>query len=119
MSVYFEHQGRTLWNPATGLGRWYAALADAAADIVQTPTGLTENDDDTYTVDLIAFRTFAEKLYARFFRTRNPLVHALVEPSLLISLVMLERGGITMTPATEHETRFLDKIPEYSRLMAG
>jgi hypothetical protein len=119
ISVYFEHQGKTLWNPSTGLGRWYAALADAAAEVVQAPTGLTANDDDTYTVDLTALQVFTEKLRRSFFRTQNPLVHALIEAPLLISLVMLERGGVEPAPVTEREAALLNKLEEYSRHMVA
>lgn len=116
MSIYFDYQGETLWNPATGLGRWYVSLAEAAAQVVEVPTGLVMNDDDTCTIDLDDFRLFVEALHGSFLRTRHPISQSLTRGILITSLVILERGGVEPTPTPEPELR--DEMAAYSRSMA-
>ncbi|MFI1307830.1 DUF6086 family protein [Streptomyces sioyaensis] len=117
MSYYFEAAGHTLWDPSLRMGRWYLSFAESAADLVQRPTGLTPADDDTCAVDVPVFRQFVEALLECYASTRHPVQHGLMRGVLLASLVMLERGGVKLSPKSEREASLLEEVEIFAGSM--
>ncbi|MFI1160266.1 DUF6086 family protein [Streptomyces sioyaensis] len=117
MSYYFEAAGHTVWNPSLRMGRWYLAFAESVADLVHRPTGLTPSGDDTCAVDVPVFRQFVEALLECYASTRHPVQHGLMRGVLLTSLVMLERGGVKMSPESEREASVLAEVKVFASSM--
>jgi len=117
MSYYFEVAGETVWDPALRIGMWYLSFAESAANLVQRPTGLTPSDDDTCAVDIEVFRQFVEGLLDCYGSTRHPVQHGLMRGLLLASLVILGRGGLTITPKSEREASLLEEVGSFGRAM--
>ncbi|MFJ6139012.1 DUF6086 family protein [Kitasatospora sp. NPDC092286] len=117
MSYYFEVSGETVWDPSLRIGKWYLSFAEAAAELVQRPTGLTPSDDDTCTVNVQVFRQFVDGLLECYASTRHPVQHGLMRGVLLTSLVILERGGVVIAPKSEREASLLGEVEIFARSM--
>ncbi|KOG66388.1 hypothetical protein ADK76_02840 [Streptomyces griseoflavus] len=117
MSYYFEVSGETVWDPSLRIGKWYLSFAEAAAELVQRPTGLTPSQDDTCAVDIQPFQHFVQGLLDCYASTRHPVQHGLVRGVLLASLVILARGGGVIVPKTEREASLMEEVESFARSM--
>ena len=91
MSIYFERGGRTLWEPASRVGRSFVRVADGLASEMGVPSGFLLNDDDTCGVESGALTEFARRLLGAYEKTSHPIQRDMIIPVLLASLVMLDR----------------------------
>ena len=102
MSYIFEWSGETLWSPALRVGKLYVTLADALADVVSVPHGLSAMASDFYVVDRDQLAEFIAALQAWLPRG-HPVGDALLGGFLITSLVLLERMGTALE--VDAETR--------------
>ncbi|MFE4305697.1 DUF6086 family protein [Streptomyces sp. NPDC056891] len=110
---------KTLWDPALGVGRAYVALAREAGELNGVPTGLTDNERlGGSDVDLSVFQQFTQALYDRYCSTNHFILHGLLRGLVLTSVVMLERGGGSITRTLENEDGLLEDLDAYARSMA-
>ncbi|RXS67668.1 hypothetical protein EST92_27535 [Streptomyces sp. TM32] len=68
-------------------------------------------------MDVPVFRQFVEALLACYASTRHPVQHGLMQGVLLASLVMLERGGVKMSPKSERAAFFLEEVEMFAGSM--
>lgn len=82
------------------------------------PTGLTENEQiGGSDVELAEFQRFTQALYDQYCSTNSFVLHGLLRGFLLTSIVMLERGGGSLTRHLEREDGLLDDLDAYVRYM--
>lgn len=117
MSYYFEVSGETVWDPALRIAKWYLALAESTAGLMQVPTGLTPSEQDNCAIDPKVFQGFVESLYEVYFSTRHPVQHGLIKGLLLTSLVVLERTGTVISPGSEKEKPLWEEKQALARSM--
>lgn len=117
MSYFFEASGNVVWDPSLRIAKWFISFAESAASMIRVPTGLTPREDDTCDIDFPAFRRFVEGLYECYFSTRHPVQHELLRGPLLISLILLKRGGVVVVPNSENEAAFLREMEFLERSM--
>ncbi|MFG3351164.1 DUF6086 family protein [Streptomyces sp. NPDC048001] len=111
-------RSRTLWDPALRVGQAYVALAQEAGALIGMSTGLTENERlGGSDVDLTVFEHFTQGLYDRYCSTNNFVLHGLLRGLLLTSIVMLEKGGGSITRTPEDEDGLLEDLDTYMRAM--
>ncbi|GAA3985070.1 hypothetical protein GCM10022384_36800 [Streptomyces marokkonensis] len=111
-------RSRTLWDPALRVGQAYVALAREAGELHGMSTGLTENERlGGSDVDLAVFQQFTQGLYDRYCATNNFVLHGLLRGLLLPSIVMLEKGGGSITRTPESEDGLLAELDSYVRAM--
>jgi hypothetical protein len=117
LSYFFEVSGETVWDPALRIAKWYIALAESTAGLMQLPTGLTPSEQDTCDIDPKVFRGFVEGLYEVYFSTRHPVQHGLIKGLLLTSMVVLERTGAVISPGSEREQALWEEKQALARSM--
>lgn len=99
MSVFFDVDERTVWNPANAVAEVYLRTAAALRDLAGVPTGLGKVRADECAVDPHQLREFTAVLLARRVRTPNHVVlHSLLDGFLATSLVLVERSGLPVEP---------------------
>ncbi|MFC7883101.1 DUF6086 family protein [Streptomyces sp. NPDC057376] len=108
----------TLWDPALRVGEAYVALARQAGELHGEQTGLTENERlGGSDVDLAVFQQFTQGLYDRYCSTNNLVLHGLLRGLLLPAIVMLDKGGASITRTPEDEDGLLEDLDSYVRAM--
>jgi hypothetical protein len=91
VSVIFTAGGVDVWNPPTGIGMLYLAMADDLAAIAGGPTGLSAVVSDEITIDVPVFQAFVRSLLSG-----HPLFREMARGFVAISLAMLDRAGATV-----------------------
>ncbi|MEU5883210.1 DUF6086 family protein [Spirillospora sp. NPDC047279] len=105
MSQFFNAAGETLWNPSNGVASLFMRTAETLAPEAGTPTGIGPMENDECEIDLPAFTTFTGALVQRLERSGHPILHALMEGFVATALVLVERGGVPLPPATSGPRR--------------
>ncbi|MEO3824717.1 DUF6086 family protein [Actinomadura sp. B10D3] len=113
MSYIFDIDDETVWSPALRVGKLYVNLAEALARTLEIPTGLEAVAEDMYDINTAVFSDFTRALMS----TRHVIAQELLRGVLLTSLVMLQRGGVEITPDSEEQEAFWQALPEFARRM--
>jgi hypothetical protein len=103
MSYAFRARGAYVWDPASRVGRMFVGLTQGASAAMGLASGLTANQDDTCDIDVDVFKLFVDELRRWYFSTQHPVQHHLLRGVLLTSLVLLNRSGISIEPASAAE----------------
>lgn len=120
MSINFKHGGRTIWNPAMGVGRVFIHSVTALEAFTERPSGVKALiPDDTYDIDDGALRAFTQELLDGYFATNHPLYRMMVGGVLKTCLVLLERAGnpLHIDPVNEDHMSFLRELGYHARFM--
>ena len=106
MSFIFDIDGETTWSPSLRTGQVYAAYCQALASVLDTPTGFTFLSEDWVDIDRQSFTAFVGRVMDTYQKTaHHPVLEPLLRVVLACSLVMLERAGVTWSPAPEPKLR--------------
>jgi hypothetical protein len=88
--------GRTLWNPAHQIAKLYVEITGGISEVVKTPVGFTYNLRDEYVIDATSFAIFVDTVLVWVSRTSHPVFRSFTDGIMATSLVMADRGGITI-----------------------
>ncbi|WP_410568879.1 DUF6086 family protein [Amycolatopsis sp. cmx-4-61] len=100
MSYIFDVDGEVVWSPALRIGKLFTTLVDVLAgdvDVEPRATGLTAMASDYYYVNPPVFAQFVRALLGSSVLA-NPVYAELARGFLVISLVVLDRCGVDLTP---------------------
>jgi hypothetical protein len=111
VSLFFESDGRVLWNPAHGVGQTYVGFATTLERTVGLPSGLDDSiPDDTIRVGLDRFLPFVKALAELVSSDHaHPILAEHARPVLAVSLVMLERADKSTAGGLEIDRRTADQ----------
>lgn len=93
MSVYFEVDGTVIWNPATTVGRLFAAHVNASAATVGRMPPFECRADDTVQCSPEYMRDAFHAMSDRYSTSGSRVLHDLAGPELEILAALLERLG--------------------------
>jgi hypothetical protein len=97
VSQYFKIGRQILWNPSNGVSGLFMRSAEALAPVAGLPTGLGAMKADECQVDLAAFTAFVSALVRRYEQSNHPILHSLMGGFIATALVLVERGGQTIS----------------------
>ncbi|WP_149261559.1 DUF6086 family protein [Actinomadura sp. K4S16] len=117
MGYIFDVDDETVWSPSLRVGQLYVNLAEAIARTLEISTGLEAVAEDMYDIDTSVFGDFTRALVQDFFSTRHVVAQEMLRGVLLASLVMLQRGGVEITPEGEEQKSFWSALPEFAQRM--
>ncbi|MFE0628876.1 DUF6086 family protein [Streptomyces sp. NPDC058864] len=118
MSYPYELDDETLWDAGYASGRLYFSLTQSAAEHLELPSGLIENDRlGGCDVELPEFRAFVEGVYDAYSRTNSAVLQGLWRGLLVTSLVLLDMAGSPITLSTEHEEALRSEMASFGRSM--
>ncbi|MEV6195645.1 DUF6086 family protein [Streptomyces sp. NPDC051920] len=123
MSMYFELDDETLWNPSNGAGRLFMRQLEVFEAEVGLPSRIGQGrywgDPDTLEVDPVLYARFVNGLVAQHRRTGHQVVLALSEGFVATAVALAWRAGIeVVTPepdAGDERGRFDVQIPASPR----
>lgn len=52
MSIFFEHNGHTIWNPSNGIARLFLSQVNSVAEFLQVESGLSDIISDEIQIDV-------------------------------------------------------------------
>ncbi len=98
MSLSFQIDGKTVWDPALRVGRAFVGNAEALGDVQGVSPGLSAPGGDPVIIDATQNKVFIEAL-AKVLTASHPHgIHVrLVEPVHALCVVMLERAGVAVS----------------------
>lgn len=117
MGYIFDIDDETVWSPSLRVGQLYVDLAEAAARTLELPTGLEAVAEDMYDINASVFSDFTRALVKEFFSSRHVVAQEMLRGVLLASLVMLQRGGVEISPDGEEQKSFWSTLPEFAQRM--
>ncbi|MEU8468186.1 DUF6086 family protein [Streptomyces sp. NPDC029006] len=117
MSYPFEHGDETLWDAGYHGGQLYAALARAAAGVLDVPSGLTPTPQGGCAVDGDEFQVFVQRLYELSGSGTSEVLRELGHGLLVTSLVLLERTGRRISARPDHTAALDDARARLARTM--
>ena len=92
MSQYFRIGERVLWNPSNGPANIFASLVRSVAEVVQSPSGMTELEPDEYEISLADFVRASQMIVRRFSSTSHQVFRGMLAGYLPICLVLIHRA---------------------------
>ncbi|EME97306.1 hypothetical protein J7W19_09550 [Streptomyces mobaraensis NBRC 13819 = DSM 40847] len=110
MSYLFDVGDETVWMPDLRLGALYAGMAETVGTALECPTGLIAIPGELYQIDVPAFEDFVRTVLAYREQRQDDLVDRLLDGVLPISVLMLERCGVSVEGRTERERRYLAEV---------
>ncbi|MER7772220.1 DUF6086 family protein [Kitasatospora sp. NPDC096140] len=117
MSQYYEMDGETLWNPATGVSRLFLRqVADFEAEL-GLPSGIGPMTGDESELDAVAFGAFVKALSAWYQGLHHPVLRALSEGFVVAVLALADRAG-TAWGEDVSDPQLRERVPELLRSMA-
>ncbi|MGW4273372.1 DUF6086 family protein [Streptomyces seoulensis] len=119
MTYSFIIDDDTVWGPANRVGRLYAGMAEAVADVLGLPTGLGEDIGEMFEIDTAQFSAFTQAMLAVRAESSHQYFWILLDSVLPISIAMLRRAGRPATPQTAQETDYLAMVNEMDLPMLG
>ncbi|MEV6560993.1 DUF6086 family protein [Nocardia sp. NPDC051756] len=108
MGYVFVIDDETIWSPSLRVGDLYVRMLQDVGSVLAVPTGLSAAASDLWNIDIDAFETLVKLMYETYFGTGHQVFKVLIEGVLAPSVVILERGGKKISPATDQEREFLD-----------
>ncbi len=117
MSYPYTVDGETVWDPTSRVGTLYAALTEAASEVLRQPTGLKQAADGTCEIDVAAFHTFVEYLRESQAATRDPVYGAMMKGLLAVSLQLAKLTGAELTPMYGDERPIFGAAADYGVTM--
>ncbi|MBF6349748.1 MULTISPECIES: DUF6086 family protein [Nocardia] len=114
MSYIFDVNDETVWSPALRAGRLYTLMAEDIADVLGTETGMTAIASDFWDINIDKFEIFVHAMYETYFSSSHPVLKGLVGSVLAPSIVVLERGGRVISPASTEEQEFIVRAHDLS-----
>ncbi|MGB8939481.1 MAG: DUF6086 family protein [Streptomyces sp.] len=98
MSMYFDVDDETSWNPSNGAGRLFLRHVEVFEAELGLPSGIGQGkhwgDPDTLEVDLVAYERFARGLVAWHCRAGHSVILTLSEGFVATALALARRAGI-------------------------
>lgn len=114
MSYIFDVNDETVWSPALRAGRLYTLMAQDVAEVLGVETGMTAMASDFWDIDIDRFELFVRAMYEKYFSSSHPVLKGLIGSVLAPSIVVLERGGRAVTPASAEEREFILRTHDLS-----
>lgn len=110
---------KQVWSPALNFGKLYVDMAASLAGNTEfsgLSTGLTPMASDFYRIDVDVFADFIRALLAGSV-VRNSTYRELMRGFIVVSLVMLDRSGISVEPLDESQRDLFDAKAETAKSM--
>ncbi|WP_155368449.1 DUF6086 family protein [Catellatospora vulcania] len=101
MSQYFSIGDQDLWNPASRVGQLFYRTAGVMAQLVDTPHGLHDTEQDEYQVDPVQFMAFVDALARCHLSSTHTALRTLISGFLATAVVLTERAGLAVPALTE------------------
>ncbi|MFB7241368.1 hypothetical protein CW362_15245 [Streptomyces populi] len=102
MSMYFDIDDETLWNPSSGAGRLFLRQVGVFEAELGLASGIGQGkywgDPDTLEVDPAVYAEFVRGLVAWHCRTGHSVVLALSEGFVATAVALARRAGIEVEP---------------------
>ncbi|MGI5207881.1 DUF6086 family protein [Spirillospora sp. CA-108201] len=117
MGYIFDIDDETVWSPSLRVGQLYVNLAEAAAHTLELPTGLEAVAEDMCDINASVFSDFTRALVKEFFSSHHAVAQEMLRGVLFASLIMLQRGGIEITPHGEEQKSLWLTLPEFAQRM--
>jgi hypothetical protein len=115
MSLIFDVDGDTVWNPATRVGDLYVRLLTEIADVLGVPTGLIDfTSEDTYEIDVDVYGGLVRKIADLYAASPDPVLRGLLEGVLAPSVVVLDRAGRPLAAQSGKEHELIAKARQLS-----
>ncbi|GAB2508164.1 DUF6086 family protein [Nocardia heshunensis] len=121
MSLPFEVDGETVWDPALRTGIVFIGTADALGDMFRGyidhddhrhATGLRSRPDGTCAIDPPEFLQFVDRVRDALARTGSLSHRILIEGWLTCALALLDKMGTAFEPRNMREERLAEMIEE-------
>ncbi|MFE9424629.1 DUF6086 family protein [Kitasatospora sp. NPDC006697] len=116
MSQYYELDGTTLWNAATGVSRLFLRQLAVFEAELGLPSGIGPMYSDECRIAPAELAPFADAVLAHHQRTRHPVIRALSGGFTATLLALAERAGAAPDLTPHPELRAMTR--ELSRTMA-
>lgn len=98
MSMYFDIDDETLWNPSNGAGRLFLRQVGVFEAELGLPSGIGQGkyrgDPSTLEVDPAVFAEFVRGLVAWHCRTGHSVIIALSEGFVATAIALARRAGV-------------------------
>ncbi|MFG3105203.1 DUF6086 family protein [Streptomyces tendae] len=98
MSMYFDVDGETLWNPSNGAGRLFLRQVEVFEAELDLPSGIGQGkywgDPDTLEVVPAVYADFARSLVDWYCGTGHSVILALSEGFVATAVALARRAGI-------------------------
>ncbi len=108
MSVYFKYEGRSIWNPAIGVGVLFFDEVKAVEKLLGVQSGITDTRMDEYTIDQPAFEAFVDALVKEIGESEHE------------GLIVLTRGVATLSLALQiRMTGSMPDVPKHIMSLVG
>ncbi|MGW1606299.1 DUF6086 family protein [Streptomyces eurythermus] len=109
MSMYFDIDDETLWNPSNGAGRLFLRQVGVFEAELGLPSGIGQGkyrgDPSTLEVDPAVFAEFVRGLVAWHCRTGHSVIIALSEGFVATAIALARRAGVDVEmpdPGPDH-----------------
>ncbi|MEU0368665.1 DUF6086 family protein [Streptomyces sp. NPDC006283] len=100
MSMYFDMDDETLWNPSNGAGRLFLRQVEVFEAELKLPSGIGQGkywgDPDVLEVDPDVYDEFTRGLVAWHCRTSHSVILALSEGFVATAVALARRAGIAV-----------------------
>ena len=86
MSIIFERQDETIWEPSGNTGKLFMHHITGLEQLLELPSGIHPSMDDTYELSEEKLSAFTDALIGYFKNTDNPNMHLLIDGALVLLL---------------------------------
>ncbi|MFB7586475.1 DUF6086 family protein [Streptomyces sp. NPDC056169] len=117
MSCFFRLNEQDVWNPSNSVARLFLSTANGIGEEFSRNPGLGRIIDDECEVDANEFSVFTTELLARYERSNNQPLKALLEGVIAIGLVMLDRAGYRIDTTVELDDTWLLRRENFAQSM--
>lgn len=119
MSVYFKHDGRSIWNPTTKVGVLFFDQVKAMENLLDMQSGIADTGMDEYTIDGTTFGVFVDALLKQIGESEHEAFIVLGRgvATLALALAIRMTGTLPTVPAhimsiVGHAHYFATTLPE-------
>ena len=117
MGCVFDIGDETVWSPSLRVGQLYARLLGTLGEFFDRPVGLQYIATDMFELDLSLFSDFVHFLMESYQATEHPIYRSEIGGVLLVSIVLLERGGASFDARNSLEQDLLNDARALSESM--
>ncbi|MEV6393296.1 DUF6086 family protein [Streptomyces sp. NPDC051907] len=110
MSHVFECDDETVWDPSNQVGELYLRMLRAAAEVFDTPTGLTSLSGDHHVIDRAEYGRMVHALLAVRGESGHVYLRRMLDGVLPICIAVYECIGGVVTPSTEDEQKYMTEV---------